>query len=734
MARSPAGRSPTTRASSGAPAAFASIAALASLGLSATACRPTVESESSADVRVDVSRETWIAELRGVRGEARAATLIAAPDFVDVRALVDGAQRRGPFAIALAYSHAGKTTPLRLHRFRARRREDGVAVAQALISRDEGDDGVLTATLDPSVSGLSFHAHLKGFEPGTTLVLRARAARRGSELQLGDVPPERAELPLAKGAAPWLRVGRERPLVIAGSQPLSVEATTDTVDATVERAVDAAGAGDLELSLSIAADPRAASALGARTAKATRRKGAELAVEVRDAASGRMLPARIMVEGTPRVPLTPDANGTTLVLDPSREAEAGAPLVDAYRARTSFALPAGRWTLLTTHGLGWSIAKTTLDLEDGDAVRVPVELAEEASFAGWIGCDLHVHARGSTDARAVSYEDRVRSLAAVGVDCAAATEHDHVDSHAPAALKLGLEPLFRGAQGVELTTSFGHFNAYPWPDGTPVPTTKGTTPRALFDAVHALPSGRTLVLQVNHPRMRAGEGSKIGYFELSGYDGAKRLASGGSVEYLEDYDALEVFNGYQLPFHEAVLAMVDEWIAMLDLGDVHVATGSSDSHWIQFPWAGFPRTYVRVGPTWSADGRPFAAVARALKQGRAMVTSGPLIDVHVGEAGIGDTASVGAGAPGVSAHVEVRLSSWLGEPTLDVRLGRERLPATLKRAPGTVNGWVADVALPKVATRRPLVAIATAKVLDDGRIVKGLTTGLGFTNPVWLVP
>jgi hypothetical protein len=326
----------------------------------------------------------------------------------------------------------------------------------------------------------------------------------------------------------------------------------------------------------------------------------------------------------------------------------------------------------------------------------------------------------------------VRSLAAVGVDCAAATEHDHVDSHAPAASKLGLEPLFRGAQGVELTTSFGHFNAYPWPDATPVPLTKGTTPRALFDAVHALPSGRTLVLQVNHPRMRAGEGSKIGYFELSGYDGAKGLATGGSVEYLKDYDALEVFNGYQLPFHEAVLALVDEWIAMLELGDEHVATGSSDSHWIQFPWAGFPRTYVRVGPTWSADGRPFDAVARALKQGRAMVTSGPLIDVHVGEAGIGDTAQ--GGGVGVRARVEVRLSSWLGEPTLEVRLGREKLPVTLTRASGMVNGWSAEVVVPKVTTRRPLVAIATAKVLDDGRIVKGLTTGLGFTNPVWIVP
>lgn len=725
MGRPHAGRSPTALASSGA------LAVLSALVTLSTSCRPTTEFASSPGVRVDVSRLTWIAELRGGPGQGRGATLIATPEFLDVRALVEGTVRRGPFAIELAASRGGKTTPLRLHTLRAKRRDDGVAVASAMISRDEGDDGVLTATLDPRVSGLSFHARVKGFQSGTSLSLRARAARQATELRLGDVPPERTELPLAKTPAPWLVIGRERPLVIAGSQPLSVEATRDTAFAAVEREVDALGAVDLELSLSIAPDLRAAASLGALAARATRRKGAELAVEVRDAASGRMLPARLMVEGTPRVPLQPDAQGRTLVLDPTREAEAGAPLVDAYRARTSFSLPAGRWTLLATHGLGWSIAKTTLDLEDGDAVRVPIELAEEASFAGWIGCDLHVHARGSTDARAVSYEDRVRSLAAVGVDCAAATEHDHVDSHAPAALKLGLEPLFRGAQGVELTTSFGHFNAYPWPDDTPVPLTKGTTPRALFDAVHALPSGRTLVLQVNHPRMRAGEGSKIGYFELSGYDGAKGLASGGSVEYLRDYDALEVFNGYQLPFHEAVLAMVDEWIAMLDLGDVHVATGSSDSHWIQFPWAGFPRTYVRVGATWSADGRPFAAVARALKQGRAMVTSGPLLDVHVGEAGIGDTAASGSG---VRAHVEVRLSSWLGEPTLDVRLGREKLPVTLQRAPGTVNGWFADVAVPKVATRRPLVAIATAKVLDDGRIVKGLTTGLGFTNPVWITP
>ena len=59
-----------------------------------------------------------------------------------------------------------------------------------------------------------------------------------------------------------------------------------------------------------------------------------------------------------------------------------------------------------------------------------------------------------------------------------------------AAVPAGAVAAVMTVTGVELTTgtpNFGHFNVYPWPTGALVPQTHGTTPRALFDAVHALP-------------------------------------------------------------------------------------------------------------------------------------------------------------------------------------------------------------------------------------------------------
>ncbi len=695
-------------------ALLAVVAALAACG------RGAAGSASALGVRVSVDA-TGLAELRE---GARVAALASEPAGLQIRSLYDGELRQGPFVIELALRKDGARSALRLHGLHAKRRDDGAAVASAEFTRDEGDLGELTATLDPAVSGLAIRARGVRVEPGASLILRVRVPRRDVEVRLGDLPPEPVESSILSSSAPWIVVGAARPLLLGALAPFAVVASPETLVAELSREASPDGAVELDLALSIAADVRAAAALGARLSKGARRKGAELAIEVRDHQTGAALPARVLIEGTPRAPLV-----EPLVLDPTREAEPGAPLVDAYRPRTSIVLPPGRWTLIATHGIGWSIAQATLDLEDGDALRVPIELVEEAPMPGWVGCDLHVHARGSFDARAVSYEDRVRSLVAVGVDCAAATEHDHVDSHEPAAKALGLEPIFRGAPGVELTTDFGHFNAYPWPDGAPVPRTRPTSPRELFGAVHALAGAQEIVLQVNHPRMRTGIGQTIGYFELSRYDALAGAGRGGIVPYLRDYDALEVFNGYQLPNPSAVEAMIDEWVTMLDHGDVHVATGSSDSHWIQFPWAGFPRTYVRVGPAWRPEGRPFAAVARAIKLGRAIVTSGPLLDVDVGGAQIGDLVRGG----GV-ARVTVRLTSWLAAPTLRVLLGHEALAVALVRAPAAANTWIADVAVPKVDRKLALVAIATAKVLDEGRVVKGMETAIGFTNPVWIVP
>jgi hypothetical protein len=262
--------------------------------------------------------------------------------------------------------------------------------------------------------------------------------------------------------------------------------------------VEAHSEGPAEVRIDLAAPKtvREATLLGARLGSVAPRAGGDITIITRDAKSGQPLPTRVWIDGVRRVP------GPPFVVDSLRDAERTVPIIDVTAPRTVVSLPEGQWNFRATHGPGWSVARSELAVVAGDVATVTIELREETPLVDRIGCDFHVHARPSFDATSVSYEERVRSLTAVGIECAAATEHDHVVDHGPAAAALHRDDRFRAISGVELTTiagGFGHFNVYPWPSGAKIPETRATTPHKLFDAVHALPG--SFIFQVNHPRM-----------------------------------------------------------------------------------------------------------------------------------------------------------------------------------------------------------------------------------------
>ena len=595
---------------------------------------------------------------------------------------------------------------------------DGVA---AVVQPIVGVDGELITTLDVASSSVRLRVRTRALAAGRLVQLRLAPARNDA-MVLASGPSIAPDAELGTQVSPYVVLGDAGALVIASSASMSLVGASSSLSITAT--LDPARSPDLVVSLSLASSRREGVARAATLAHVEARRGALVTLLPRVLETQQFLPARVRFSA-PDLP-----QGLPLVLDPTRDAEPGLWLVDVTKLETTVALPAGRWTMRATHGIGWSIARTELLLQDGDVLRIPFDLHQEVPTPGSIGCDLHVHARGSFDAKQVSYEDRVRSLVAVGVDCAAATEHDHLDDHGPAAHALGLDDVFRAMTGVELTTgepNFGHFNVYPWPTGATLPPTHQTTPRALFDAVHALPG--SFVFQLNHPRMFTGKNDSIGYFDLAGVDPKTGVAH-GRFPYLHDYDAIEIFNGYQLGLPDDVIALTEEWARMLDRGDVHVATGSSDSHNLSFPWAGFPRTMVDVGTGWSAAGKPIDAVVAAIKKGKVLVTSGPIVRLTVGDAGLGDEVR----AEGGTARVEVRLTSWLTTPTLRLLLGKDDLGMVTLQEGDSPGVFVGTHALFAVSRRRPLIALVTSEVVGDARDLFGATRALAITNPVWLLP
>ena len=457
-------------------------------------------------------------------------------------------------------------------------------------------------------------------------------------------------------------------------------------------------------------------------------EGGEVSVRIEDGDTHDPITARLLVHG---VEGTLDPN-----FGPDFRASGAGPIIDALRGEVTTPVPAGRYRVAATKGIEWSIDARTIDVAPGKRVALVLAPRHVVPTGGFLGCDLHVHARPSFDSP-VSAEDRVLSLVSAGVDFAVPTEHNIVGDYGPPLEVLGLSGELASVNGVEITTyspRFGHFGLFPYPPKSPVPPFRATTPAKLFAAARAGDPGHLRMLQVNHPRLP----KDIGYFNVQGY----RRGGPVPVGMRTDFDALEVYNGYDLAVPSRVDEVLGDWFALLEAGHRYVATGSSDSHRIQYQWAGYPRTMVQVSDVKPID--PLAVVA-ALKKGRAFVTSGPMLEFTLGGGHPGDEVAVIGNS--VDGHVTVRAAPWIDVTSLDVVVGGVVVQTLSIASTPTQVGPMTEplaelekrairldadlhVELSKVPTWVVVVARGT-RLLDDVLPFMPVPPR-AFTNPVWL--
>jgi hypothetical protein len=463
--------------------------------------------------------------------------------------------------------------------------------------------------------------------------------------------------------------------------------------------------------------------------------GGDLHVTIVDADGRKPLAARLLVHG---VDGTVDPS-----FGPDYRASGAGPIIDALRGDVMTPLPSGHYRVAATRGIEWSIDARTIDVAPGRVTEVELAPRHVVPTPGVLGCDLHVHARPSFDTP-VTPEDRVTSLVAAGIDFAVPTEHNIVGDYSSAIETLDLRGQLLSVTGVEVTTyskGFGHFGVFPYPPWQPPPPYKHTTMNAIFRAVRAGDPSR--YFQVNHPRLPKG----IGYFANIGLD---PKAPRTRIHNRIDFDGIEVYNGYDDERPERVDTMLRDYWALLNFGWRFTATGSSDSHRIQFHWAGYPRTMVTVEPHPTAESEakpvdPLAVVAN-VKKGHATVTSGPIIEFEL--AGVRPGDEVVTGEDPMHAHVTVRAAPWVDVTRVEVvvdgrvaqsfdipsrptQLGAEagtlqeaqertvRFDRDIDVSVGPDNGWVQIIAR---GDRR----------MDD--ILPFMPVPpLGFTNPVYVV-
>ena len=386
-----------------------------------------------------------------------------------------------------------------------------------------------------------------------------------------------------------------------------------------------------------------------------------------------------------------------LVAYPVDPANAGSRTWFDTDGKATFLLPAGTWDLWLHHGPEWSEHHAKMTLQAGQVTKLAAKLEHVVETDGWLACDMHVHAEHSSDST-VPNSLRLRNAVAEALDYVVATDHDFVTDYKPWLIAAGLQDQLTVASGVEVSTlHLGHFNAWPLVAdpklaGNGAVAWFGKKPEALLADMHGGDPLR--VVQSNHPR-----GSQ------SYFDGIELDTKTTDVKLL-DFDAVELINAKRMSDIPEVLA---DWFGLQARGIRITGTGNSDTHTLSAGIGG-ARTWIYVGKdaagAWlDKQGKFTAAQAdAALKAGRAVATTGPLLVLEIEGAGgakaaIGDTLKATTGTLTVRATVQA--PAWM--PLGSIELYRN----------GKLVHTEAAATTPIVAGRRLAVVTQTSEAGQD---------------------
>jgi len=432
-------------------------------------------------------------------------------------------------------------------------------------------------------------------------------------------------------------------------------------------------------------------------------------------------------------------------------------------------LPAGQYRVLASRGPEWSVSETRIELAPGErrslAIEPPVRLVEQTDH---VSADLHVHSESSDDS-ALPMRQRIAAFVAQGAQVLVSTEHDNVIDYAPTIEAMGVGDEVTSIVGVEVTSTVvgdvtpytsGHANAFPLvrdPD-----TYRGDAPRAenrrlrnVIADLQARP-GRP-ILQLNHPResgVDRGLGSYLSHLGVIGepFDPTEPLSAQGNAVLIEslapsplrdlDFDVIELLNGSSMDAYRLTRAA---WFSLILQGEFRPGTANSDSHDVRTIVA-LPRNYVaknvakNVAMNVDTSGATSAAAAgdpgaegpsfdqtdfiTAVRAGRLFGSTGPLLDVRLGDARPGGTITERV----ADLQVHVRSAQWV--PVDEIRVFIDG--ALRHRGPVPEHGVLA---LPLRFEQDAFVTVEVEGRADPTSIYSLVAPGFtpfAFTNPIFV--
>ncbi len=335
-------------------------------------------------------------------------------------------------------------------------------------------------------------------------------------------------------------------------------------------------------------------------------------------------------------------------------------VVYALEGRGRITVPVGRYRVFATAGIEWSRVEKAIDIRAEAEVRFVARLRREIDTSGWINGDFHLHTLTYSGHGDSNMDERIISLLGEGVELAVATDHDHNTDYGPTLTARGGTKRMTAIVGNEVSTSIGHFNAFPLDPQRPVIDSSERDARELFRIIRAEPNAHGVIpiVQVNHPRWEG-----IDYFGKFALDPVTGETDAEAFDW--SFDTIEIFNsneGYGYDDEETRRDsgnrywVLGEWFRMLNTGRRAFAVGNSDSHTVHATFAGYPRNYVRYEGPASPD-VDVPAVLRGIRAGQMSTTTGPFVELSVGGQLSGGRAVAEEGR--VVVGVRVQAASWI---------------------------------------------------------------------------
>ena len=331
-------------------------------------------------------------------------------------------------------------------------------------------------------------------------------------------------------------------------------------------------------------------------------------------------------------------------------------------------VPVGSWDIMASHGIEWSIDTTHIEIEEGKEYSWDAELIHEIDSTGWVSGDFHLHTLTHSGHGDSNMNERIISIVGEGVEFAVATDHNHNTNYQPIIDDLGANEHVTAVVGNEVSTPYGHLNAFPLDASAKVVNQKLEAPE-LFTMIRAEQNeaGVVPIIQINHPRW-----GNIDYFGRRGLDPI--TGESDDKRWSWDFDSVEVLNeNYGWGYHDAEISEVNtrnsrhsvlrDWYNMLNAGRKVAAVGNSDSHTVIANIAGVPRNFVFTGKDDPGKIDP-ADVTKAIRDGNMFTTTGPFLRMTVNGMPMGSVISVHNAIADI--HIDAQAASWVDLDTIRI--------------------------------------------------------------------